>query len=160
MKGKKMATMALPIRELSANVQYETAYAQKVFWNVAEGVKARKFQIVLRFKTHILTTAMSKLIVGQQDLISALQSADVNSYPADVCEKLASDISRLVNSTTAFVADASDVPSQCLQAWSGKLDVIYANAQHLDSIAESLYMAADPECKALLALAAEQVAVR
>jgi hypothetical protein len=152
-----MATIALPIRELSADAQFEAASVQKAFWSVADGVQRRQFHLWLLYKTHELNNSMGRLIGSQERLISSLQDAAMQQFSMEDIKKQACDLDILVAMTTAFVDTASEMPPKCLDVWAPKLDMISELAGHLDSIAASLHLEADEEGSLLLAVAVEEI---
>ena len=155
-----MATAAFPIRELSADVQFEAAYAQKAFWSVADGVQRGQFHLRLWYKTQQLNGSMDRLIEGQQRLIACLQNADMAQFTLDDFGKQASDLERLVAMTTAFVDAASEMPEKCVSVRRPKLETISELAGHLDNFAESFRIASNQECTAALAKVARGVMAR
>jgi len=153
-----MAAMALPIRELSACVQYEAAYAQKTFWEVAEGkMRATSFDVMLWVKTRQLAHAMEKLATLQRMLIDRLRTMDCSQYDADTFDRIASDLERIVSMTNSLVDDAYRMPQQCVSVWTPKLEAISDLTAHIDNFAESFRIASDEACTALLADIAEKI---
>lgn len=154
-----MATMALPIRELSAYAQYEAASAQKTFWEVAEAkARAASFDVALWMKTRSLSGAMVRLADTQQKLIDCLAKDNFDHFDAGTFDKIAGDLERLVSMTYSFVDDMYHTSSEdCLAVWRPKLDRIYELTNHLDNYAESFRIASDDACTALLADIATKV---
>ncbi len=146
-----MATMVLPIRELSANVQLEAACAQK------QVVKAQpRLGVFAWAKVRLVNYYLGKLVNGESDLIARLQSVDLSKFPSDALESLAGDLDRIVSLTDAVVDQANDMPNGFVEIWRPNLDAMEQHARHIDSIAESLHAETDPECMMLLSIAAEQ----
>lgn len=153
-----MAAMALPIRELSACVQYEAAYAQKTFWEVAEGkMRAANFDVMLWVKTRQLSNAMGKLADLQRTLIGHLRTMDCTQYDADTFDRIACDLERIVSMTNSLVDDAYRMPQQCVSVWTPKLETLSDLTAHIDNFAESFRVASDEACTALLADIADKI---
>jgi len=155
-----MATVALPIRELSANVQYEAASAQKAFWEVVESKRRQYlFDLMVRYLTRKLDSRMGRLIVSQEALIEHLRQVPTDSISYEDFSKVANDLDRIVAVTAALVDDSYNVPQPFLEVWRPKLEKISDLNGYLDSFAESFRIASDETCTALLADLARKVAV-
>jgi len=153
-----MAAMALPIRELSASVQYEAAYAQKTFWKVVDGkARAATFDVALWIQTRLLSHAMGKLASLQGALIDCLKAKDFQEFDAKTFDKIASDLERIVSMTYSLLDDAYGMPEKCVAVWRPQLDLIADRTAHLDNFAESFRVASDEACTALLANIAEKI---
>jgi hypothetical protein len=153
-----MAAMALPIRELSASVQYEAAYAQKTFWKVVEGkTRAATFDVNLWLQTRLLSHALGKLADLQSDLIECLKVKDCHEFDAKTFDKIAKDLERIVSMTYALVDDTQSMPEQCTTFWRPRLDLIADRTAYIDNFAESFRIASDEACTALLANIAEKI---
>jgi len=151
-----MAAMALPIRELSASVQYEAAYAQKTFWKVVDGkARAATFDVALWVQTRRLSHAMGKLASLQGTLIDCLK--ECQQFDANTFDKVAHDLERIVSMTYSFLDDAYGMPEKCVAVWRPQLDVIADRTAHLDNFAESFRIASNEACTALLANIAEKI---
>ncbi len=153
-----MAAMALPIRELSASVQYEAAYAQKTFWKVVEGkTRAATWDVNLWVQTRLLSHAMGKLGDLQGTLIDCLKVKDCRQFDASTFDKVASDLERIVSMTYSLLEDVYGMPEQCAAVLRPRLDVIADRTAHIDNFAESFRIASDEACTALLADIAEKI---
>ncbi len=153
-----MAAMALPIRELSASVQYEAAYAQKTFWKVVDGkARAATFDVTLWVQTRLLARTMGKLASLQGTLIEKLKTMDCNQFDANTFDKIASDLERIVSMTYSFLDDAHSMPKLCVDVWRPRLDEILDRTAHIDNFAESYRIASDDACTAVLADMAEKI---
>jgi len=153
-----MAAMALPIRELSASVQYEAAYAQKTFWKVVDGkARAATFDLTLWVQTRLLSHAFNKLSDLQGTLIESLQARDCREFDANTFDKIASDLERVVAMTYSLLEDAYAMPEECVAIWRPRLNVIADRTAHIDNFAESFRVASDEACTALLADIAEKI---
>lgn len=157
----RMATTALPIRELSANVQYDAASAQKAFWEVVEEKRHEAaFSIMFRFYVHRLNRRMDRLANSQQDLIESLRKIPAEKMSAADFTKVADDLYRIVAMTESMIDDCYEMPPVCMNAWRANLEKIADLTSHLESFAESFRVAADETCTALLADIAQKVMAR
>jgi len=153
-----MAAMALPIRELSASVQYEAAYAQKTFWKVVDGkARAATLDVTLWVQTWQLSHDMGKLASLQGTLIEHLKARDCRQFDATTFDKVASDLERIVAMTYSLLDDAYAMPGKCVTVWRPQLDIIAERTAHIDNFAESFRIASDEACTALLANIAEKI---
>lgn len=153
-----MAAMALPIRELSASVQYEAAYAQKTFWKVVDGkARAATFDVTLWVQIRQLSHTMGKLASLQGTLIDCLKVKDCCQFDASTFNKVASDLERIVAMTYSLLDDAYGMPEKCVAVWRPHLDLIADRTAHIDNFAESFRIASDEACTALLANIAENI---
>jgi len=152
-----MATMALPLREMSVSVQQEAVSAQMAYWKLAEEVANRRFQVFMWVKTRTLNASMGRLIERQRDLIRHLQDRRVSQLTPEVCGKLATDLDNVVSLTNSFLDDAHDMPNECLNVWAQRLEQIADLNAHLDNFAESFRIASDEACTSLLADMADRI---
>lgn len=161
---KHMATVALPLRGLSADVKVVAASANKTLWHVADKEHQSGFllrlicsvlsNVLIRWFTHKLAT----LVAREQKLIDRLNSTSMEELTDVDFLRLADDIQGIVLSTYALVDEAQDMLGPCKSARQSNLEKMRSAADHLDSIAESLRMAADDVCSSLLAELAHQIA--
>jgi len=152
-----MATMVLPLREMSVTVQRDAVSAQMAYWSLAEEVANRRFQLFLWVKTRTLNNSMGRLIEGQKSLIDRLTEPRVAEFAPEVCGKLSNDLYNVVSLTNSFVDEAYDMPAQCLHVWEDRLNQIADLNAHLDNFAESFRIASDEACTSLLADVAKSV---
>jgi hypothetical protein len=102
----------------------------------------------------VLTTVAK----SQTKLITSLTDYDFNACDAASLEDLAKSIDKLVSDERDALDQISQLGYELRAFWP--LDTLQTQVEHLDSIAESLHVAADPAGMALLAFAVEQVAVK
>ena len=154
-----MATLALPIRDLESFIRTEakpkTACVAKISKSKGEG-----FSTVC--KIAMLTVAL-KFLFGhlsrrQTKLIASLSEHDFNSCSQESLSELATAIDELVTDERDALEHAFALGYELRAFWP--LETLLEQVEHLDSIAESLHLAADPECTSLLALAVDEVALR
>jgi hypothetical protein len=154
-----MATMVLPLRELSVSVQREAVTAKTAYWSLAEDVTRKHLEFIVWIKTQRLNHSLGRLIERQQSLISALQEAPTDQFPANMMVKLADDLGSVVSLTESFIIEAYDMPDGILNVWIGRLDRVAQLNSHLENFAESFRIASDGTCTALLAEVARSVAM-
>jgi len=152
-----MATMALPLRELSVNVQREAVSAQMAYWSLAEDVAHRRFQLLLWARTRTLNHSMGRLAEKQQTLIECLHHAPTENFTPEVFVKVANDLDNVVSLTNSFIDEAYDMPEECLGMWSPRLEKISELNGYLDNFAESFRIASDEACTAVLADIADSI---
>lgn len=154
-----MATMALPIRDLESLIRNEakpkTACVAKISKSNGKGFatvcKIAALTLGLKF-------LLGRLARWQGSIIASLVKEDFNSYSSESLTELAKSIDQMVADEREALEHAYDLGYELRAFWP--LDTLQEQIEHLDSIAESLHLAADPEGTALLSLAVEQVAVR
>lgn len=154
-----MATMVLPLRELSVSVQREAVSAKEAYWRLAEDVARRQLELIVWMKTRKLNHSLGRLIDNQQSLIHRLDEAPTDQFSVEVIGKLACDLGNVVSLTHSFVDDAYEMPRECLQVWSERLEKISDLNAHLENYAESFRIASDETCTALLAEMTRSVTV-
>lgn len=159
-----MATAALPIRELSADVKFAAATANKTFWDVVE-TKNRKQPFLqgivdgfVHFLVHKLDRQLAKLVTGERQLIDRLEALSVADLTEDDYLRIADDIQGIVSLTNSLVEEAYAMPEVCLSAWRSNLQKIEEATSQIDSFVESFRMASDEACMALLADLSRQIA--
>jgi hypothetical protein len=152
-----MATMALPIRELSADVQYEAAYAQKTFWKVVETKPKTSLNPLVWVQSLLLSKAVSNILGLDRTLIGLLKDEKVGNFDAETFDKIASDLERIVSMTYSFIDDAHKLRPDCVNKLRSRLEELSDLTAHLDNFAESFRAASDEACTALLADIAAKV---
>ena len=156
-----MATTALPIRELSANVQYDAASAQKAFWEVVEEKRREAaFNFLLRLSMRRLNHRLERLSGSQRALVESLRKIPANKMSTADFTKVADDLYRIVGMTESMIDDFYEMPPSCIDAWRDNLETVAGLTSHLESFAESFRVAADATCTALLADIAQKVMAR
>jgi hypothetical protein len=151
--------MALPIRDLESLVR-ERAKPKAVC--VAKISRSRGEGFVTVCKIAGLTVGLKFVLrtiaKTQAKLITLLADYDFNACDPASLEELAKSIDKLVSDERDALDQTLQLGYELRAFWP--LDTLQAQVEHLDSIAESLHVAADPGGMALLAFAVEQVAVR
>jgi hypothetical protein len=156
-----MATTSFPIRELSANVQYDAASAQKAFWEVVEDKRREAtFNFLLRMSVRRLNRRLERLSDSQEKLVESLRNIPANKMSAADFTKVADDLYRIVAMTESMIDDCFEMPPTCVNTWRVNLEKIAGLTSHLESFAESFRVAADETCTALLADIAQKVMAR
>jgi hypothetical protein len=151
-----MATLALPISELTP-VVFDAKERTKCVVACSRAAVA-DFTVTCQIltKTVVLRTKFSRLVTRQAKLLRALVERDFNSFPAEELLVLATSIDGLVADERELLKLAGELGSEIRVWWNTSLVMLSEQVEHLDSISESLHLAADPEGTHLLALAVEE----
>lgn len=156
-----MATMVLPIRELSADVQLRAASVQKRFLDIAEAkAQAVHNDMMMTLKSHVLNRSMARLVGAQERLIRSLEDFPVQELSAEAVGKVAGDLERLVSGANSLLDDIYQMPEPCLGLWRPKLEAMADLNGHIDNYAESFRIAFDDACSAVLAEMATKITAR
>lgn len=159
-----MATAALPIRGLSANVKVVAASANKTFWDVVETRQRREpmlralWAACVHYLIHKLDRKLARLIARERELIARLEALSLDALSDGDFLAIAEDIQGIISLTNSLVEEAYSMPDICLSTWRPTLRELEAATSHLDNFVESFRMAADDACTALLADMARQIA--
>jgi hypothetical protein len=152
-----MATMALPITELGPMVVEARADAKSVVcyskaavadFSVWWHVKAGTFRLRKRF---------SALSLKQGKFIQTLLEQNLSEGSPDDLTKLATSLDELVTSERVLLDMSYSLGSEIRFWWDKSLAKLSEQVEHLDSVIESLRLAADLEGTALMAMAAEEL---
>lgn len=152
-----MSTLAFPITELFRVVgkaKDETRSVRECSYSEDAGLKD-VFQIALG--TIAVKRRLSQLTARQDSVLSYLTSCDFTGSTDGELQELAAAIQGIVSDEWAIVNDANALGSEVRVWWRDSLRRLAEQAEHLDSIAESLRLECSPEAPLLLSMAAEQV---
>ena len=158
-----MATMALPIRELELSVSVGTDKARAetecvVFYSRARVISPSiGVRIKLGLTASLLKWLLHRLAGSQGMLIRAYQAIDFTSCSNQEITRVAKSLDGVVESGRSTL-DRLQTLGPRAHAWLGSslLAQLGQQIEHLDSIAESLHLAADAEGTALMAMAVEE----
>jgi len=159
----KMATMALPIRELELSVRVGTEKARAetecvVFYAHARAVQP-SFTLLMKygFYTTMLKWILLSLARSQKSIIALYQKTDFTPYSSEEILRVAKSLDSVVEAAQPILCKLQALGPRA-QAWLGSavLAQLAQQLEHMDSIAESLHVAADEETTALLAMAVEE----
>jgi hypothetical protein len=153
-----MSTLALPITDLFPLVgkaKDETRLVKERS-DVEEASLKAVWQIALG--TFAVKRRLSQLTARQHSLLAELVSNDFTHWTDDQLKELALAIQGMVADERAIVNDARTLGSEVRLWWQNSLHTLLEQAEHLDSIAESLWLECDAEAPLLLSMAAMQVA--
>jgi hypothetical protein len=157
-----MATLALPIRELERSVCVGAEKARAETERVAtySGMRRANVGTALKVaaKTLGLKLILSQLVKGQDKLILAYGRADLDSFRSEDISELAMSLDKIVIKDRELLNKADALGAEIRVWWSASLAKLSEQVEYLDSISESLHLAADTEGSALLAIAVEQLA--
>lgn len=151
-----MATLALPISELTP-VVFDAKERTKCVVACSRAAVA-DFAVTCQIlaKTVVLRHKFSRLVTRQAKLLRALVERDFNSLPDEELLVLATSIDGLVADERELLNLAGELGSEIRVWWNTSLIMLSEQVEHLDSISESLHLAADTEGTHLLALAVEE----
>ena len=159
-----MATMALPIRELERSVCVDAEKARAETERVATYSGSRRADAGTALKVMCATLGLKWLLSGlvrsQDKLLSVYRGYDFNRCSPEQLTEVATSLGRIVNKERDILARANTLGAEIRVWWDTSLRRLAEQVDHLDSIAESLHLAADPDGTQLLALAAEQFAMK
>jgi hypothetical protein len=160
-----MATIAFPVRELELSVCVETDKARAETECVAFYSQARAIRpgIGMTFKlacaATILKFMLRSLARHQRMLIRAYQGMDFTRFSDQDVLTLATSLDKIVENGRTVVAKLRTFGPRGQALWGSTLPQLAEQIEHLDSISESLHLAADPEGTALMAMAVEEFSV-
>jgi hypothetical protein len=159
-----MATMALPIRELelSVSVGSEKARAESecvVFYSQARAVQPGiSVTLKLVFTAGILKFLLYGLTRHQKLLISAYQHVDFTRLSIKEISRVATSLDEAVENGRQVLHKLTMFGPRGQAVWASSIPQLTDQLDHLESIAQSLHVAADPEASLLLGLAVQQMA--
>lgn len=167
MKGSEaedtMATMALPIRELELSVRVSTEKARAetecvVFYAHARAARPT-FTVNMKygFYTTVLKWLLHSLVRSQKAIIRLYQRTDFTHYTTEEILRIAKSLDGVVERGRPILYQLRALGPR-MHAWLGPtvLAQLEQQLEHMDSIAESLHLAADDEGTALMAMAIEE----
>jgi len=158
-----MSTMALPIRELELSVCVGTEKARAetecvVFYSHARANRPSiGLTVKLSFYIALLKWLLGSLVRGQRTMIRLYQITDFTRYSNEEIVRVAKSLDGIVErgrETLSRLETLGPRAYACLGA--GVLAQLADQLEHLDSISESLHIAADEEATALMAMAIEE----
>jgi hypothetical protein len=159
-----MASAALPIFELERSVRVEANRAKAETDCVIQCSRERNenLRLIGRLISKIFSTKwrLANMAKRQQEFIDALVKLDFTTMSQADLKGMASALNEEVQLQREILEAISELGAEIRIWWSASIRKLTEQVEHLDSIAESLHLAADPEGLALLSLAAEQVASR
>jgi hypothetical protein len=130
--------------------------------HVLQQLKARHDFVSLAWSTiknaFSLRTKFKQLAELHDCAIAVTVAKNFDGIRRDELRSLADSFANVVAVDRQVLADASRVGAMYRFLWSSSLREIASQADHLDSIAESLYAASDVEAEELIAFAAERMA--
>lgn len=149
--------MALPVRKLSANVQYDAAATKQALWEVAELPQTHTW--ATRRKLRTLDRLLDRLMDTMGRLISCLsRDTQVEEFSAEAAATIANDIAVGVQLTDALLDGLPEALCEnCLRECAEKIERLRDLNDHLDNFAESFRIAQSETCTALLASIAHGV---
>ena len=156
-----MAAIALPISELEpVRIEAEKAQAETECVVVCSKEERPDKGTVwhIAWKTFALRRRFSQLTIRQAKLITNLVKTNFTNGSPEQLEALATSIDELVSDEREILASANSLGSEIRAWWSTSLIALADQVEYLDSISQSLHVAADPEASLLMGLAVQQMA--
>ncbi len=155
-----MSALALPIDQLLPLVS--EAKEQTAGVVVSSRAERADISVALHiaFETFGLRRRLAKLADKQAKLISAMSEFDFSTMPAEKMKRTAALVDELVTDEREVLRQAFELGSEIRVWWNRSLSRLAQQAEHLDSIAESLHVASDDKTSALLAFAVEQFVMK
>lgn len=159
-----MATMALPIRELELSVCVGTEKARAetecvVFYSKARADRPSSIALTVKlgFYVSLLRFLLASLARSQRTLIRLYQKADFSRYSNEEIVRVAKSLDRIVERGRPILGKLHILgPRAHALLGAAVLAQLAEQLEHLDSIAESLHVAADEGATALMAIAVEE----
>src|SRR5207302_755610 len=101
---------------------------------------------------------LSELVRYQNRLIRECTKRDFSRCSAEGLGEMASSLDGIVAKEQRILSEADKLGAEIRVWWSASLDRLATQVEYLESIAESLHLAADPQATSLLGMAASLVA--
>lgn len=153
-----MATLTLPICELEQSVRVAHAETECVtYCSKKETVDLRLVGQIIS-KTFHLRFKFADLVKREERLINGLIERDFSQWSAADLNEVANRLVSIVDDQRDILKDVRELGSVSRFWWGQSLLKLADQADHMESIADSLRSSADPDCEALLSLAIEQIA--
>lgn len=153
-----MAALALPISELAPVVDEAKVETECVaVCSKAERADTTTMWHIVR-KTYSLKRRFAQIVTRQGELIDKLVGRDFSTTPVAELSSLANSIDSLTTDERELLNLVNGLGAELRVWWATSLLRLADQVDHLESIAESLHVASDPESSLLLALAVEQMA--
>jgi len=159
-----MATMTLPIRELELSVCVGTEKARAeaecvVFYSKARADRPSSIALTVKlgFYVSLLKWLLGSLARSQRTLIRLYQKTDFSHYSNEEIVRVAKSLDRIVERGRPIFGKLEILgPRAHSLLGAAVLTQLSEQLEHLDSIAESLHIAADERTTALMAMAVEK----
>lgn len=146
---QKMATLPISIVELQHEISHVHADAERV----AES----SFWLRVRQKNN-LGNQLVHLAASQDRWIATGTEQDFSKYQPEDLARMAPKVDDMVKILRELLRLTSTLDPLTRFAWRRPLRKLAQQVDHIESIAESLHLACDPEATQLLALAAGRIA--
>jgi hypothetical protein len=126
----------------------------------ADSVAAPAIVWKTAWKTVALKRLLGSLARKQEQLLELLLNCDLSTIPTGDMKNMALLIDQLVSGEREILQGAHQLGLEIRAWWRSSLVRLSDQADHLDSIAESLHAACDLETTTLMAMAVEQFAMK
>jgi hypothetical protein len=152
-----MATMALSLNSLIVEAEKVQADTNSLV-SVSKAAVANFGLAWKVFKKTLSLRHQFALIVEKQGReLAKLAERDFSEVDPAMLESWASQIDDLIAHEREILSDTASLDVQIRAWWESSLTKLADQVEHLDSISESLHVAADPETTALMAMAIDQL---
>ena len=159
-----MAAIALPIRELERSVADGAERARAETERVVRYSYANRADFSTACKVVGVSVLLKWLFAGlarsQGKLISMYQSCDFTQVSDDQMRQLVRRLREIVDKDRDLSVKAGSLGAEVRVLWDASLRIIAEQADHLESIADSLEIECNPEASLLLAMVADQFAAK
>jgi hypothetical protein len=159
-----MATMALPVRELELSVCVGTEKARAetecvVFYSQARAIHpSMAMTLKLGFTASLLKFLLHGLVRHQKLLISTYQHIDFTRFSSKEISRVATSLDAMVEKGRQVLEKLATFGPRGQAWWASSVPQLTDQLDHMESIAQSLHIAADPEASLLLGLTVQQMA--
>jgi hypothetical protein len=152
-----MATLAAPLFDLQMSARLTAsalADAERILGPLIESQNPLHLFFEAIQKTGEVNRKFKYLVETQQKTIDLLVQKDFNSSSREDISSIAQSLDSIIVQNQELLKELHQAPSLLLRIWRSYIRSVESQVQYMDSIAESLHIAADPEATALMALAA------
>jgi mevalonate kinase len=152
-----MATLAAPFFDLQMSTRSTAsalADAERVLGPLTEPQNSVRLFFEVVQKTGDVNQKFRHLVETQQKTIDLLVQKDFNALRVEDISSVAQSLDGIIEQNQELLKELHQGPSLLMRLWRSYIRSIKSQVQYMDSIAESLHVAADPEATALMALAA------
>ncbi len=149
-----MSALAIPINELIPFVDQAREATECVAERSRSGSADLATTLNIAYRVCFTVNYRLRKVARRQDkIITSLVHADFSAAPANKIRQLADSTAGLVQSNRDLLKDAYRLGAEIRVWWDSSLQKLADQTEHLDSIAESLYVASDVETSTLLGIA-------
>jgi hypothetical protein len=152
-----MAALSLPIQILEHQVRLRAVEIRQEVEKPKGSGLLSKLQILVRIVR--INSGFLALIRKEEKLALLVQHPSLHALSAEQYQKCAEALEGVVSDVTSMLDHAADMPEWVLRFWRKNMEKLVEQTGHLESIAESFRVAANPACTEALARAARELVV-